>query len=113
MSGACTTSLTQALRRTAICRGAVFKGFLDGLAATRDEESRPQISSSIVVTSTIARASYGISFDDIFDNSVHREEDKFYDEDEGIWRARSQMKWYLKKVCLPSFLSAWTITWGE
>lgn len=34
-----------AIRPTAICRGAVSKGFLDGLGATRDEGSRPKINS--------------------------------------------------------------------
>ncbi|ROW15713.1 hypothetical protein VPNG_02135 [Cytospora leucostoma] len=83
--------------RTAICRGAVFKGFLDGLSAIKDEENRPKINSPIAVTSTIARASYGISFSKSFEEGVHREEDKYYDEDKGTLYAIRQLVWYLKK----------------
>ncbi|KUI58335.1 hypothetical protein VP1G_05585 [Cytospora mali] len=90
--------------RTAICRGAVFKGFLDGLNATEDKQYQLKINAPIAVMSTIARASYGIEFSEYWQKGVHRVSDKFYDEDEGIWYACSQMKWYLRKASPPLLL---------
>lgn len=52
----------------------------------------------ITVTSTISRASYGIQVSEEFDEGKHLEEDKKWDQEEGKWRAKLQMKWYLKKV---------------
>lgn len=52
----------------------------------------------ITVTSTISRASYGIKISEQFEEGKHLEEDKKWDQEEGKWRAKNQMKWYLKKV---------------
>lgn len=86
--------------RTAICRGAVYKGFIDGLDAVGEE--RPslgyKIDMPITVISTISRASYGIKFSEEFEEGKHLEEDKKWDPEEGKLMAKSQMKWYLKKV---------------
>jgi len=57
------------------------------------------IDAPISVTSTISRASFGIIYQAPFKKDKHLEEDKAWDADEGIWRARNQMQWYLKRVC--------------
>ena len=84
--------------RTAICRGAVFKGFLDGVAdeggSKFDVDKSP-----ISVTSTIARQSFGTAKWVPFIEGVHLDADKEWDDDEGEWKANNQMDWFLKKVC--------------
>lgn len=81
--------------RSAICRGAVWKGFLDGIEAPQSlARSMP-----VAVTSTIARASYGITFRADFDDNTHLREDKTWDEYELRWKANNQITWFLKKVC--------------
>ncbi|KAK8014234.1 hypothetical protein PG990_007530 [Apiospora arundinis] len=75
--------------RTAICRGAVFKGFLQ----EKDKLPTPFIK----VTSTISRASYGIEFNMPFNKHQHLEEDKLWDRHEDRWMATNQMRWYLKR----------------
>ncbi|KID84431.1 hsp70 family chaperone [Metarhizium guizhouense ARSEF 977] len=77
--------------RTAICRGAIFKGYLDG-ANVAGENSAP-----VSIVSTIARQSLGVMYNDVFEDGVHQKRDKYWDENEGIWRARNQMRWYLRK----------------
>ncbi|KAI1170296.1 actin-like ATPase domain-containing protein [Nemania sp. FL0916] len=77
--------------RTAICRGAILKGFLDVPSAAGGA------SSHVSVVSTIARRNLGVSSNKIFVEGVHNAKDKYWDEDEGIWRARLQMNWYLRK----------------
>ncbi|RMJ17054.1 hypothetical protein CDV36_003242 [Fusarium kuroshium] len=62
--------------RTAICQGAVCKSFADA---------------------AISRASYGITFEPLFNKEEHLEKDKYWDGDEGVWRAANQMKWYLRR----------------
>lgn len=56
----------------------------------------------IAVTSTICRASYGVTFEDYFDKEKHLEEDKYLDKDDGELMARDQMQWYLKRVRDPT-----------
>jgi hypothetical protein len=82
--------------RTAICRGAVFKGFLDGKASGLDNDD-DNIAARIRVTSTISRASYGVKYQTSFDDDMHLEADKAWDSDEGDWMATNQMNWYLKR----------------
>ncbi|OBT67118.1 hypothetical protein VE03_04430 [Pseudogymnoascus sp. 23342-1-I1] len=77
--------------RTAICRGAIFKGFLDGAAAGGIS------STPLTVVSTIARQSLGVTYCPIFDATIHSTTDRYRDELEGTWRASNQMMWYLKK----------------
>ena len=50
------------------------------------------------MASTIARSSLGIPYTSTFDEDVHLEEDKYWDDVEGVWRAANQVSWYLKKV---------------
>ncbi|KAI1425006.1 actin-like ATPase domain-containing protein [Xylaria sp. FL1777] len=78
-------------RRTSICRGAILKGFLDVPSAAGG------VTSHVSVVSTIARRNLGASSNSPFVDGVHDRNDKFWDGDEGIWRARSQMHWYLRK----------------
>ncbi|CAI7659240.1 unnamed protein product [Penicillium glandicola] len=75
--------------RTAICRGAIVKGFLDGYG---------DAGAHLSVVSTIARQSLGVDFVTDYDDLIHDERDKFYDELEGTLKARNQMEWYMKKV---------------
>lgn len=77
-------------RRTAICRGAVFKGFL--------EEQDNQLGAPIMVASTVSRASYGVKFRTLFDPLSHLQEDREWDPHEGVWKAADQMNWYLQRV---------------
>ncbi|RGP65283.1 hypothetical protein FLONG3_9259 [Fusarium longipes] len=72
---------------TAICRGAVVSG-----AAAFSQ-------SSITVDTRIARMSYGTSFIEEFDRKKghHRVSDRIWSEDEQIWYADNQMKWFLRE----------------
>ncbi|GKT84531.1 LOW QUALITY PROTEIN: hsp70 family chaperone [Colletotrichum tofieldiae] len=86
--------------RTAICRGAVYKGFLDGLGVSEGALTQPNgriIEAPIKVTSTVSRASYGVNYRTKFDKKLHIAEDKEWDADEGMWKAKNQMEWYLKR----------------
>ncbi|KAM7191752.1 actin-like ATPase domain containing protein [Rhypophila sp. PSN 637] len=76
--------------RTAICRGAVIKGFLDGSSAQGD-------ALPISVTSTISRSNIGMVVSQVFNSGIHAESDKYWDSEEGHYRANNQMDWYVKK----------------
>lgn len=56
------------------------------------------MTSRVSVVSTIARLSLGVAFAPLFVEGKHRPEDRYRDELEGVWRARNQMEWYLRKV---------------
>ncbi|KAI1135666.1 hypothetical protein F5Y05DRAFT_416006 [Hypoxylon sp. FL0543] len=80
--------------RTAIGRGAVFKGFLDGQG--RADQAEEGIA-KIAITSTISRAHFGICYTCPFQEGIHLEEDRVWDIIEERWIARNQMHWYLRK----------------
>ena len=84
-------------RRTAICRGAVCKGFLSGSGDVAHDNN---IRSPIKVASTISRASFGNIYRTLWDDGNYLEEDKVWDSDEEVWRADNQMDWYIKRVRL-------------
>ncbi|TLS24218.1 hypothetical protein PpBr36_08383 [Pyricularia pennisetigena] len=77
--------------RTAICRGAVIKGFL------ASESSLPAANSRILVTSTVSRDSLGIVYREEFKQGKHLEEDKAWGKQELTYLAINQMQWFLKK----------------
>ncbi|KAF5608374.1 hsp70 family chaperone [Fusarium subglutinans] len=79
--------------RTAICQGAVCKAFMDG----GDENGQNLAHKPITVTSTISRAHYGVMYHTPFEEGKHLKKDRFWDEDQGEYRADNQMEWYLKK----------------
>jgi hypothetical protein len=82
-----------------------MKGFIDGLGAHSQ--------SMLNVGSTIARQSLGVHTIDSFKEGVHRKADKYWDEIQGEWRAKDQVKWYIYKVCVNtnhSFLSSQLLT---
>ncbi|KAL6400259.1 hypothetical protein AUP68_15955 [Ilyonectria robusta] len=84
--------------RTAICRGAVYKGFLDGkVTGANGNEGVANIVAPIRVTSTISRASYGVMYRDKFDFNQHLKEDKVWSPEQCEWRADNQMAWFLKR----------------
>ncbi|KAF2682390.1 actin-like ATPase domain-containing protein [Lentithecium fluviatile CBS 122367] len=87
--------------RTAICRGAVIKGFIDGLSAggviSQDSLAAINIEAPIKVTSTVSRFSLGMSYRSPFDVSQHLTEDREWDSDEEVWKAGNQMQWFLKR----------------
>jgi hypothetical protein len=87
--------------RTAICRGAVYKGFLDGLDKFHRGDG---IEAPISITSAISRASYGIGYYEMFDSSKHSAIQKTWSENEKNWIADGKMRWYLKKVTQISFV---------
>ena len=69
-----------ACRRTAICRGAVFKGFLDGPGSSAGENGTSKVRAPVNVVTTVARQSLGIEMRDIFEEGVHLEKDKEWDQ---------------------------------
>ncbi|KAK8078892.1 hypothetical protein PG994_002699 [Apiospora phragmitis] len=79
--------------RTAICRGAVWKGFLDAVETPETVARNLPVS----IASTIARASYGASVHFPFDQDKHLAEDKVWDKEELTWKAKGQMMWFIKK----------------
>ncbi|KAB5542554.1 hypothetical protein GE09DRAFT_1244906 [Coniochaeta sp. 2T2.1] len=82
--------------RTSICRGAIFKGFLEG--PSKDGAGMPSAGPArLAVVSMIARKSLGVQMYVPFKAGVHLEEDKCWDDDEACWEARDQMTWYLRK----------------
>lgn len=85
-------------RRTAICRGAVFKGFLNDRDTSGDDPREEPGSLPITVTSTVSRASFGIEFHAPFKKDEHLQQDKIWDIHEGVWKAKNQMHWFLRKV---------------
>ncbi|KAG5791921.1 hypothetical protein H9Q69_009018 [Fusarium xylarioides] len=82
--------------RTAICRGAVYKGFHDGAASGINADgSHDNIRLPIRVTSTISRASYGHECSTPFIEGQHLAKDKKWCELEKRYKAHNQMQWYL------------------
>ncbi|KAI1362877.1 hypothetical protein F5Y08DRAFT_329774 [Xylaria arbuscula] len=82
--------------RTAICRGAVVKGFLD-IAAQRPADTMIAEMLPIKVTSTVSRSSYGSRYKCRFIPGTHDEADKVWDDNECSDMAENQMEWYLKR----------------
>ncbi|EFX04491.1 hsp70 family chaperone [Grosmannia clavigera kw1407] len=78
---------------TAICRGAVYKGCYKTFVAG-GEGYRPL---PVTVASTVSRFSVGLCFSQLYSEAYHREEDRYYDEKEGVYFAGRQMEWYLRK----------------
>ncbi|CAI7646846.1 hypothetical protein N7533_009950 [Penicillium manginii] len=94
--------------RTAICRGAVYKGFAEdqlmGTEGEDDDEDSIGMKTSYVpapirVTSTISRYSIGTTHYDVFDPSRHSRSDPDYvwSADEGDYVITNQMRWYIRK----------------
>ncbi|KAF2967326.1 hypothetical protein GQX73_g6252 [Xylaria multiplex] len=82
--------------RTAICRGAVIKGFV-AIASEVQSERLNTDSLPIKVTSTISRSSYGTSYKCRFVPGTHEERDKVWSDVEYEYMAENQMDWYLKR----------------
>ena len=82
------------VRWTAICQGAVCKGFLDNPRESAENE----FDKPIEITSTVCRASFGVSFTTQFIPGKHHPDDKVWYELEGLYGAANQLRWYLKKV---------------
>ncbi|KAK8102078.1 hypothetical protein PG984_015224 [Apiospora sp. TS-2023a] len=81
--------------RVAICRGAVLSGFLkeqENKTLPGEESLAP-----VKVVSTIARASYGVLYEEPWDSTKHNKENKYWHEKEHAWFARDRLRWYLKK----------------
>ncbi|TLD18625.1 hypothetical protein PspLS_10332 [Pyricularia sp. CBS 133598] len=76
--------------RTAICRGAVLKGFLEDM-------QYPQSIAPVMVTSTVSRTSIGLLMDVPFIHGVHLKEDKKWCPLELNYKASNQVKWFLIK----------------
>ncbi|KAL4949243.1 hypothetical protein BDW69DRAFT_77289 [Aspergillus filifer] len=83
--------------RTAICQGAVYKGFLTGGGDGATQHAGYGVEAPITVTSTISRTSIGIVYHAPFDSSKHLEADKAWYPNEGEWRANNQVNWYLRR----------------
>ncbi|KAH8903396.1 actin-like ATPase domain-containing protein [Coniochaeta sp. PMI_546] len=81
--------------RTAISRGAIFKGFLEG-PSIRQVGSALEIPAHVAIVSTISRKNLGIDFSEIFQDGLHEAKDKVWNGMEGVWKAHNQMRWYLR-----------------
>jgi hypothetical protein len=88
--------------RTAICRGAVYKGFLSAIAKSGqgrgNDQLRHKIEAPIAITSTISRSHLGVSYECEFQPAKHREENKYWSDIHMGYRATDQLDWYLGKV---------------
>ena len=62
------------------------------------------------MTSTISRVNVGIKYNAEFDEKIHLDEDRKWCEHEGIYRAKNQLQWYLKRVCIILLLSSAILT---
>ncbi|KAL5003365.1 hypothetical protein BDV10DRAFT_200311 [Aspergillus recurvatus] len=82
--------------RTAICRGAIYKGFLH-LSESNPNHQGAYDYKSIKVVSTISRISIGKMYWADFDESKHLEEDRKWDYNQEKWRADHQMQWFIRK----------------
>ena len=67
---------------------------------TQDPDTVSRIPAHVRVVSTMARKSLGVLFWTPFQSGVHKEEDKTWDDQEGVWKATNQMRWYLRKACI-------------
>ncbi|KAI0023286.1 hypothetical protein F4780DRAFT_777062 [Xylariomycetidae sp. FL0641] len=86
----CSTDVLQARSErpwSAVCRGATLSGAL-GHGLTKQ---------AIHVRSRIARLSYGWCLKVLFVNGTHDERDRLWNDVRGIWQARNQMNWVIKK----------------
>ncbi|KAL4917172.1 hypothetical protein BDW62DRAFT_88269 [Aspergillus aurantiobrunneus] len=83
--------------RTAICRGAIYKGFIH-LSESNASHPGGYDYKSIAVVSTISRISIGKEYWRDFDSSKHLEEDRKWDKNQEKWRADHQMQWFIRKV---------------
>ncbi|KAF2814241.1 actin-like ATPase domain-containing protein [Mytilinidion resinicola] len=83
--------------RTAICRGAVIKGFIDGCSAVDTSGLDSMTISPIQVTSTVSRFSLGMKIGIPFDENKHLQKDKEWSIVEEKWMEYNQMQWFLKK----------------
>lgn len=86
--------------RTAICRGAVYKGFMEGAGGNVGEDEPNMIS----ITSTVSRLSFGIVKYVPYVAGQHLDADRVWDMHECKWMASNQMDWYLKRVWAPPYL---------
>ena len=50
------------------------------------------------VVSRLSRYSYGMSFSHYYDPYTHLLVDRYFDEAEGVYMAKHQMTWVLKRV---------------
>jgi hypothetical protein len=76
---------------TAICRGAVYKGFLDSSSIPIPG---PQ---PVEIVSKVSRMHLGYRCEARFDEDVHDGSTKRWDSDEKCYFARDQMKWLVRK----------------
>ncbi|KAL4790417.1 hypothetical protein BDV19DRAFT_402038 [Aspergillus venezuelensis] len=83
--------------RTAICRGAIYKGFLHLSESNNANQQGRSDYRSIAVVSTIARISIGTVVWRDFRESKDLEEDRMWDYNKEKWRANNQMLWYICK----------------
>ncbi|OAA68266.1 hsp70 family chaperone [Niveomyces insectorum RCEF 264] len=83
---------------TAICRGAVYKGFYKALkTGGSGEDNRLLMEPPIQIASTVSRFSVGLCFSQIYNEAYHKIEDRYWDDKEEVYFAGRQMEWYLRK----------------
>ena len=73
-----------------MCRGAVIHAAsLNSLSAW-----------PIQIQARISRVNCGMVLDMLWDPAKHEQVDKYWDDDWQCWKAKDQMCWHLKIVCL-------------
>ncbi|KAI1809459.1 hypothetical protein GGS20DRAFT_297535 [Poronia punctata] len=93
--------------RTAICRGAVVKGF------TEKQNGRLGPEPLIAIASTVSRASYGILYHTEFSEYVHLKEDRVWCPHREEYRANDQTRWYLKRGDAVSKIKPKRLSWQQ
>lgn len=78
-------------RWTAICRGAVIH-------ALRLENLSGRI--NVQIQSRVARTSFGVVFNQAWDDTKHNLRDKYWCDIEGKWKAANQLRWFIRVVCI-------------
>ncbi|EXM13851.1 hypothetical protein FOTG_17709 [Fusarium oxysporum f. sp. vasinfectum 25433] len=76
--------------RTAICRGAVYKGLIGALNLLEHK-------SPVTITSTLSRLSLGVVTKRPFDEDIHAVADRYWDDEEDCYYVNGVMNWYIKK----------------
>ena len=104
-----TQPCTKLYRWSSICRGATLWGL--------EHSDLTSLTSTPTVVSRLSRYNYGMAFSQIYDPSRHLLQDMYMDPAEGVYRARGQMIWLLRRVRQPkrptTLVRMLTATQGE
>ncbi|KAI9149947.1 Heat shock 70 kDa protein 12B [Paramyrothecium foliicola] len=83
--------------RTAISRGAIFKGFIDGPNANPLGDDLRFINNPAKIVSTVARQSIGLRLRRAYKKGLHKEKDRIWNAVLDRYEVDNQIKWLIKK----------------